>query len=485
MSRIVFRADAGRAIGAGHAMRCLALAADFLSGGWAVGFAADAETFTTVPALRAAPIERLTLSGYADDEPAVLAQRWSDGADVLVVDHYGRDIGFERACRPWAKRIVSVDDLADRHHSVDVIVDGANPEAAYRSLVPHECEILAGPDYAILHPAYRRARAEALARRGSGAVERILVSFGQIDAPNATMQALAALAAVGFGGRVDVVLGPAAPHLAEARAAANSRVHVHVGSEDMPRMMTEADLSIGAGGVTAWERCCLGLPSIVVTLAENQARTIAVIAEANAGISAGPVSANTRDRLINILQELLSDAHRRRAMARAAADLVDGEGGRRVLLAAMGSAANKAGNRVRLRLAGMRDEGWLLALQRKPETRRFSNNPSPPLADDHHRWMTTTLSDPQRLLAIVEVDDDRAAMLRLDSGDDSDRVHIAVDPDYHRGGIGGAALELAARLRPGRKLDAEILPGNGASLALFLSAGYRKVGDKMFRREPA
>jgi UDP-2,4-diacetamido-2,4,6-trideoxy-beta-L-altropyranose hydrolase len=155
------------------------------------------------------------------------------------------------------------------------------------------------------------------------------------------------------------------------------------------------------------------------------------------------------------------------------------------MLAAIGPVPARSNKSARLRLASLDDEAWLLALQRKPETRRFANDPAAPSADDHHRWLDATLSDPQRLLTIVEVEGRRAAMLRLDSGVDADRINIAVDPNYHRQGIGAAALELAARLLPGRTLEAEILSENAASLALFLGAGYRRDGERLFRRGPA
>lgn len=484
MSSVVFRADADRVIGSGHVMRALSLAAEFSSGGWTVGFAASAESFASVQALGAENIEKLTLPGARGDEAAALARRWPTGADVLIVDHYGRNATFERACRPWAKRIVVIDDLADREHDADVLTDAVNPATAYRALVPPACEILAGPDFAIVHPAFRRAREAALARRGERPVQRVLVSLGQVDPPNATMQALAALEAAGFAGTVDVVLGKSAPHLAAVRAATAGRVRVDVSAEEMAALMTHADLAIGAGGVTAWERCCLGLPSILVTLADNQLGIAAAVANSGAGIDAGPMGAGAERQLIEALRELLTDPGRRSAMARAAASLVDGRGAERVLLASVGSCVAGSGRKVTLRLAGADDEAWLLALQSKPETRRFANDPSPPTSDGHRRWLAQTLADPLRLLMIAEADGNRAAMLRVDHGEAADRVNIAVDPGYHRQGTGAAVLSLAARLRPGRVLEAEVLPGNKASLALFAGAGYRQVEKRLFRREP-
>jgi UDP-2,4-diacetamido-2,4,6-trideoxy-beta-L-altropyranose hydrolase len=485
MPRVVFRADAGRAIGSGHVMRSLALAAEFSSGGWAVGFAANAETFASVKALAEQSIEKSILSDERENEAAALVRRWPAGVDVLVVDHYGRDAAFERACRPWAKRIVAIDDLADRPHDTDVLIDGAGTVSAYGGLVPEDCTVLAGSSYAIVAPAFRRARRQALQRRGQGAVERVLVSFGQIDAPNATTMALTALRTVGFGGKVDVALGGTAPHLAAAGAVAGLNVQIHVDATDMARLMSEADLAVGAGGVTAWERCCVGLPSILLTVADNQLGIAKAVSGSGAGLDAGPMGGDADQRLIEPLRVLLTDAERRNKMAEAAAALVDGRGAERAWLSMIEPHVSASGRSVMLRLAAADDEAWLLALQSQPETRRFANDPTLPSVDGHRRWFAQTLAEPARLLMVAEADGKRAAMLRIDKGDVADRISIAVDPAYYRQGVGVAVLALAARLRPRRVLEAEVLPGNKASLALFAGAGYRQVDEQLFRREPA
>jgi UDP-2,4-diacetamido-2,4,6-trideoxy-beta-L-altropyranose hydrolase len=485
MPRIVFRADAGLAIGAGHAMRCLALASHFIEGGWLVGFAASAETFTSVEALGSAPVERLEFKGAMQEEPKTLAQRWPK-VDVLVVDHYGRDAAFERACRAFAKRIVVIDDLADRKHDADVLVDGAaGSVAAYGDLVPASCRILAGPAYAVVHPEFRRSRERALAHCVGKAVERVLISFGQIDPKNATLQALAALEVAGFKGKVDVVLGRAAPHLDEVRAKAGGRVRLHVDAPNMAALMSEADLAVGAGGTTAWERCCLGLPSIIVTLADNQRHIVSAVSKAGAASDAGPLDGGLDRRIADALSDLAADGARRARMAKAGAALVDGRGSERVVLAAIGPVVTKEGRTVTLRLAELGDEAWLLALQVKPETRQFANDSAIPTASEHARWLRCTLDDPTRLLAILESDCQPAGMLRLDRAAKVHRVSIAIDPAHHRSGIGSAGLEWAARIAPGHALEAQVLPSNKASLALFQAAGYRHVAEDLYRREPA
>src|SRR5947207_13495005 len=119
--RIVFRTDAGPAIGSGHVMRSLALGRAFSARGWKVSLAATRETFASVKALAAADVERIVVSDKPDREAAELAAH--SPIDILVVDHYGRGAAFERACRDFAKRIIAVDDLADRAHECDLVVD--------------------------------------------------------------------------------------------------------------------------------------------------------------------------------------------------------------------------------------------------------------------------------------------------------------------------------------------------------------------------
>lgn len=484
-ARVVFRADGGPAIGSGHIMRCIALASAFSAGGWKIGFAATSESFKSIAAFDAAAFEKLTVSGDQAAEPAQLATKWPEGCDILVVDHYGRDENFERNCRPWAKRVIAIDDLANRKHDADMLADsGAGDGEAYRALVPERREVLAGPRFAIVHSDFLLARDVALPRRDGRPVARILVSFGQVDPNNATSLALDAIEQAGFSGAVDVVLGQSAPHLAAIRRRVKGRVTLHINAGNMPALMATSDLSIGAGGTTSFERCCLGLPSLMIEIADNQRGVIAVVANACAALAAGPQASLTKESLAEMLKTLLADAEKRIAMAQAGAALVDGRGRDRIFLAAIGGDTDKEGRAVRLRLAEVADENWLLELQQKPQTRAFANQPQPPTPEEHAEWFGRTRRDPARLLMIVEVAERPAGMLRLDRRADDDLVSIAVDPAYHRAGIGRVALRLAARLAPGRILAAQVQEANAASLALFAAEGYRHSSGTFYKREP-
>jgi UDP-2,4-diacetamido-2,4,6-trideoxy-beta-L-altropyranose hydrolase len=483
MALVVFRADAGPTIGAGHVMRLLSLAHVFRAGGWQIGFAATQESFESVAALAGADAEKLVVKNKDDTDS--LRANWPHGADLLIVDHYKLDESFERKCRPWAKRILAIDDLADRRHDADAIVDAVcrSPDS-YRELVPPACSIHCGPAFAPLHPDFPNARAAALARRVNAPVERILVSFGQIDVANATLQALDAIGEAGISVAVDVALSLRAPHLDAIRGRISGAAKLHIDANEMPALMSAADIAIGAGGTTTWERCCLGLPAIALEIAGNQHQLLDRVQEAGALTNLGIAGPQSAKQISAALRDLTGNAEKRARMSAAAAKLVDGRGSSRILLAAIGAVQSKTGESVTLRLAEESDEAWLLQLQEIPETRRYANTAAAPSPSGHHVWFAQTLSDGSKLLAIICVGGEPAGMLRLDRTPGASHVSIALMPDFYKRGVGAAALALATRISPGNLLRAEVKPENSASLALFRGAGYRHLRENLYVREP-
>ncbi len=173
-------------------------------------------------------------------------------------------------------------------------------------------------------------------------------------------------------------------------------------------------------------------------------------------------------------------------MAKAASALVDGRGTRRVLTALFGGAAARGGATVRLRLADAADEAWLLELQRAPATRRHARNPAVPSADEHRRWIARVLDDLKVWLMIVEIDGEKAGMVRLDRIGQARcyEVSIAMHPNYQHRGIASGALGAIRRLMPGAVFEAEILPANTASIGLFRRAGFVLDAGNRYRSCP-
>jgi UDP-2,4-diacetamido-2,4,6-trideoxy-beta-L-altropyranose hydrolase len=335
---VIIRADASPAIGGGHVMRCLTLADVLIERGARVTFACRPEAVATVPALARSAHRVVELMGAPEDEPAQMARACDGATEVLIVDHYAWSARQETACRAFAKRIVVIDDLANRTHDCDLLLDQNLGRRAgdYRDLVPAHAQLLIGPAYALLRPEFARARPAALARRAEGgSIRRILVSMGLTDAANATAAALAALTGMPevMSGTIAVriVLGRAAPHLAAIEATASrmreagADVAVRIEPADMAAEMAAADLCIGAGGSSSWERCCLGLPTVVVVTAENQRAGAQALAKAGAAMLATDMPTVSA-----AIAHFIVDRCALTSMALASADVADGQGTSRV-----------------------------------------------------------------------------------------------------------------------------------------------------------
>lgn len=334
--RAVFRADASVAIGGGHVRRCLVLAEALRAARWQCVFACRPDTRRAVPALAGAGHRVVEIAGPDTESPARIAAEIGK-CDLLVVDHYGLDAAFERACRDWADRILVLDDCADRDHDADLLLDPTlgRLEADYGKRVPDACRLLLGPAYALLRSGFAELRPGVLAaRRFDGPVGRILVTLGTADPDNVTAVVLEGLAKAGTGAAVDVVLGGAAPHLRKIKALASSlpiEVDVHTEVEDMAAMMASADFAIGAAGSTVWERCCLGLPGLVTVIADNQRLIAASLDAAGGAHNLGPHGELTAAKVVAAFRDLDGDPAARAAMSARAATICDGLGAGRVL----------------------------------------------------------------------------------------------------------------------------------------------------------
>ncbi len=329
---VLFRADSSTSIGAGHIVRCLALAHELALQGDRCVFAcrsAYGDATALVAAAGFQLVEVAPADGAAAEADATydaLVAAEFERTDWLVVDHYALDHVFESLMRKRVVRIAVVADAPIRQHDCDVLIDhniGAVADA-YTSLVPCDARVLTGPRFALL----RRQFAEAGAtepRNRDGMVRRVLVSFGGTDPTNETAKAIEALRLVDDEDlAVDVVLPELAPHRASLVADIERmrRVTLHGRVENMAELMASADLMLGAGGVTLLERCTQGLPSVSLVIADNQASGTAAAAAAGATVNLGDAAEVSARAIAKEVKALLCQPDRVRAMARAARELM-------------------------------------------------------------------------------------------------------------------------------------------------------------------
>lgn len=312
---IVFRADASLDIGSGHVMRCLTLANVFRRNGAVCRFVCRAHDGNLIEQIRRQGFDAhelpASLPGVRNDDAipggglahaAWLGADWETDAmqttaalgdariDWLIVDHYALDVRWEKRLRASCRHLMVIDDLADRNHDCDVLLDqNLNRRVEdYVGLVPSASKVLVGPMFALLREEFAALRDYSFERRATPKLAHLLVSMGGVDKDNVTGRVLEALedCALPAGCRVTVALGAHAPWISSVRAQATRipATEVLVGTSDIARLMADCDLAIGAAGTSAWERCCLGLPSLLMVLASNQFAGARALHEAGAAI---------------------------------------------------------------------------------------------------------------------------------------------------------------------------------------------------------
>lgn len=345
---IAFRTDASLQIGTGHVMRCLTLADSLKQRGAQsificrphIGHLLDfiKERGHTVFTLSPPDSQHIDWLGSCWESDAAQT-RWVLGdqrVDWLVVDHYALDQRWEEVMRPCARRILVIDDLADRPHDCDLLLDQNLGRRAqhYEGLLKPHTKTLIGPAFALLRTEFAQWREYSLQRRVQPKLKNILITMGGVDQVNATGQVLEMLNSCELPSdlQITVVMGSIAPWLAEVQAQAQAMsnpTQVLLSVNNMAQIMSESDLCIGAAGGSALERCCLGLPTLVLILAANQqagalalqAHGAARLVEDAKGMMKQLIMLFSTDKAEAILSE----------MTQVAAKLTTGDGAMRVL----------------------------------------------------------------------------------------------------------------------------------------------------------
>lgn len=266
--------------------------------------------------------------------PDMARAQGEEGFDALVFDSYALSADDHRATAKGRPTLV-IDDLADRPLAADLVLDAGPARRAqdYDGLVPPGATLLLGPNYAPVRPAFADLRDDALARRaGRGPVERILVSLGLTDVGGITGRVTRLLQPILGEARLDLVLGGGAPSLPDlwALAADDARLELHIDTQHMPQLVVDADLAIGAGGSTTWERCVLALPALTLILADNQVAAARALETAGVTPCLDVGAADFEAEFVREVEGLLSDADRRAALSAASATVCDGKGADRV-----------------------------------------------------------------------------------------------------------------------------------------------------------
>lgn len=484
--KIAFRADASLHIGTGHIARCVTLAKELRRRGAEVSFVSRAHPGHQIALLEREGFATVTLSGEGLHPPrtedyaawrGVSEQQDAEetiaaigACDWLISDHYGLGMDWERRMRPGAARIAAIDDLG-RGHDADLVIDQNLSENPSRYEQTPATKLL-GPAFALLGEDYRTATRVTVRET----VARIFVFFGGADPKGAVVAALETLSGPAFSGiHLDVAVGAASPHLAAlgAWAARRGGAAVHAGVPSLAPLMAAADLAVGGGGIAMLERCCLGLPQVVLTVAENQVPGTRALAAQNAIVHLGPFDSG-RARLADAVTTLAADTGRRRALSEQGQLLVDGWGTARVAEQILPTPAAS----LALRPAAAADCRFYHTLVNEPEVRRNSLQTAPIPWDQHQSWFSRRLASADSRLWVLTAAGLPVGQVRLDRKDGRAHIDYSLDPLVRGRGWGriviglGLAAFFAEHDMPVR---AEVKSGNPASHAIFEKLGFRTV----------
>lgn len=355
--RVVFRTDSSLEIGTGHVMRCLTLADVLRERGAHCSFVCRElkgnlidlieQRGFSVASLQDPATAGIELGVDAPFHAHWLEVDWQtdasqtydaiDGAPVdwMVVDHYSLDARWEKQLRSSCKKILVIDDLADRTHDCNVLIDQnlGRETQDYRGLLPNSTIVLIGPEYSILRPQFHEHRSRSLAKRPAPALRHILVLMGGSDSENYTGRVLEVLRQCPLPEdlRISIVMGKHAPFLEDVRAKASLMqvsTEILVGVAEMAALMSSVDLAIGAAGGTSWERCVLGVPSLVFVVAANQEEGAKALASVGAAKVFYDLKELASDACFGDIDSLLTELAQ---MSSAAARVTDGMGVYRVV----------------------------------------------------------------------------------------------------------------------------------------------------------
>jgi UDP-2,4-diacetamido-2,4,6-trideoxy-beta-L-altropyranose hydrolase len=406
----------------------------------------------------------------AADAAQTVAALDGDRPNWLVVDHYGLDAEWETALRPHVNHIMVIDDLANRPHDCDVVLDqnfSAEGDERYKDLVPGGCKLLTGPRYALLRPEYADYRKCLRAR--DGRVTRVLVFMGGSDPGNLTGMALKALSAPELEElHVDVVVGSSNPYADEIASLAQLRPNttVHGPRPHLADLMASADLALGAGGATTWERMCLGVPSLVVSLAENQRPACDALDAVGLVRYLGQSSDVGEATLRAAVKEMMADPERMQRMSAESMSVVDGQGTKRIVEHLVPTPREQ----LQLRVAEPGDLLLYFGWVNDPEVRKQSVNTDTIGLKAHKKWFGDRLSDPDSYLFVLQAGDLPVGQVRFDCRDDVASVDYTLDPLVRGRGWGTTLISSGvARLWQSRPLSicARVRMQNLASRKVF------------------
>lgn len=491
--KIVFRVDSSVGIGSGHFVRCLSLAEEFSKYNVDILFITSINSGSCVDqvAKNGFKVELLPHNLCSDDCEIIYTDAYEcsrvinlvGGADLLIVDSYYIDKKWERILKLAVKNLLVIDDLENREHECQFILDQNlidYDDQNYLGLLPKYCKKYFGPRYALIraqfHEIYHNVSKEI------SNILQILIMFGGSDPTNETQKVLEAInQPTNSKINITVIFGRDCPHkeLILNSELNTTNVTFLVGVDNMASEMSKADIMIGAGGGSVWERCSLGLPSISIATANNQISQLEKLAEKGALLYLGESKNVQVDDIKFAVEKLIADNQLREGMRRIAREIVDAKGASRVV----SHLIQCLNQDILLREVVAEDCEQLLTWRNEPAARMYSTNKHHISLEEHLAWFLSSIKDVNQHMFIGLWSGHNIGIIRFHTAEYQTMVSITLDKKFRGIGLGARFLMAGCReirlIKPLVKIiTAEIDPRNLASIKTFVSAGFTNDGSK-------
>jgi len=496
---IIFRADSSIQIGSGHIMRCITLAEKLRSRKADVSFICRDLHGNLSELIRKKGFYVYLLSkpdskdnpeqsdsshsswlevGWKQDVQDTVGIVKNNNPDWIIVDHYALDYRWHEVIQPYVKNLMVIDDLADRNLKCDLLLDQTfgREKEDYQGLVGHNVHMLLGSQYALLRPEFTKLRSRAKEKKKKK-VMRIHVFLGGMDIYNDTLGVLKVLESVQWQDKqpsIDVIMSGKSPGLNTVKKYVREMhlpVNLLTDVGNMAELMILADLAIGAGGSTSWERCAMLLPSLTKITADNQKTVGKKLEETGAAI----IWENQND-LKEKIEKFITDENILETMSSTAGKICDGKGCGRVV--------DHMFEMLHVRTASFDDMELVFRWANDPVVRRYAINSEPISWKTHQQWYNKKLNEKDCFLYIVEYQEIPIGQVRFDLNDGTILISYSLVDRFRGRGMGCKLLLAAFRrfLNEYKKngiFVAQVRENNIASNKIFNKIGFRiKHRDK-------
>ncbi len=488
--KLLIRVDASTQIGTGHVMRCLALAQALQDEGGEAIFGLATHTPNLESRLKSEGMKVVHLDvelGSVEDATETSALAHSCSCQWVVVDGYHFRGEYQRRIKGAGLSLLFIDDYGHAEHYCADFVLNQNVyahEGLYQNRESYT-KLLLGTKYVLLRREFWQW--QGWVREIPAVARKILVTLGGADPDNVTLKVIQALQEVTVEGlEAIVVVGGSNPHYEKLLAVVEKSevlIELRRNVTNMPELMAWADVAIAAGGSTTWELAFMGLPSLLIVLADNQKAIVDRLNSVEVAVSLGWHYFVSGSLILRKVGQLTKDEKRRSQMAKLSQDLIDGDGGDRVLM-------QLEGKKLRLRRVRYGDRQLLWDWANEPTVREVSFSSEKILWEDHLKWFDSQSNNPNCIMYIaVNPDDAPVGQIRYNIDASDAVVSISIAKEFRALGYGSNLILLASEkvfhVTPIRKIHAYIKPNNYASVRAFTNVGFLEKSKTEIQGQPA